>query len=317
MQSRWIRQKQILTVPQDHTWWVSHAQLPTVRPVSDRLWQVYVAGRDTRNMGSVVRIELDPLNDMEILSISQERLIDFGSRGAFDSNGIGVSCAVPQGEETLFISAGLKVREAPPYEIAIGLLTSADGGSTLKRVQPDPVFCAGPENPGGCGTAQMLRVGSTWHIWFASWRYWSYPKGTDPEPRYDIRHAISEDGRTWRQSADAAIPLAGPHEGGVTRPWVQPAAQGYEMWYCTRGRFDASDPTLRNYDIGYAVSDDAMTWTRRDASHGFANPPQPGDWDYEMQCYASVIRAHGRSYMFYCGNGYGRNGFGYAIREEG
>ena len=62
-----------------------------------------------------------------------------------------------------------------------------------------------------------------------------------------------------RMKTIPAIAFAGPQERGVTQPWVMPAAEGYEMWYCTCGWFSAADPSLRNYDIGYAVSEGAKT----------------------------------------------------------
>jgi hypothetical protein len=44
----------------------------------------------------------------------------------------------------------------------------------------------------------------------------------------------------------------------------------------------------------------------------FANPPERGDWDGEMQAYASIAAAPDRLMMFYNGNGFGAQGFGWA-----
>ncbi|WP_135507096.1 hypothetical protein [Roseovarius aestuariivivens] len=292
--------------------------MPTVLPVHDALWRIYVAGRDARNRGSVVLIEVDPTREMQVLSISKERLVEFGNPGAFDSDGVGVTCAMVLDDKVFFASAGLRCLETYPYQLGIGLMCSLDRGQNLSRVQLAPTLCAGAENPVGCSSAQILRIGSDWHMWFASWRSWSQSPSGEAQPHYDIRHAVSKDLVHWQQDPDPAIALSDSrNEGGLGRPWVMPNEEGYEMWFSARGGYDPDKPTCRNYAIGYATSPDAETWTRRDEAHGFVNPPAPGDWDKKMQCYTTVMRGHGQTYMFYCGNDYGRHGFGYAIRDEG
>ena len=94
------------------------------------------------------------------------------------------------------------------------------------------------------------------------------------------------------------------------------SGNGYEMWFCYRGPFSLSKPEKRRYKIGYAHSADAQNWVRDDDAHQFINPPEPGDWDYEMQCYQSIVKSGDKTYMFYCGNDYSNAGFGYAERID-
>ena len=68
------------------------------------------------------------------------------------------------------------------------------------------------------------------------------------------------------------------------------------------------------YRIGYAESDDAFTWDRRDEQAGI--DVSPSGWDSDMVCYPYVFDHNGNRYMLYNGNGYGRTGFGLAILEE-
>ena len=35
-------------------------------------------------------------------------------------------------------------------------------------------------------------------------------------------------------------------------------------------------------------------------------------WDSEMVCYPHILKIDGKYQMFYCGNGFGFEGFGYA-----
>ena len=79
------------------------------------------------------------------------------------------------------------------------------------------------------------------------------------------------------------------------------------MWYCHRG-------TDYLYRIGYAVSPDGLSWTRRDAQTGI-NVSESG-WDSELMAYPFVFDHAGNRYMLYAGNGYGRDGMGLAILEQ-
>ena len=174
----------------------------------------------------------------------------------------------------------------------------------------------GINNPHGCSSGQALLIEGIWHIWFVSWREW-VERGSGPsEPRYDIRHATSKDGINWKQDPEPAIALADETEGGLARPWVVATADGYEMWFSVRGRIDPKQPNACEYRLGYAISDDAVQWQRMDHAHSFTNAPDRDDWDFEMQCYASVIEDDDRFYMFYCGNDFGRYGVGYAVRAR-
>ena len=91
----------------------------------------------------------------------------------------------------------------------------------------------------------------------------------------------------------------------IARPWVVRDGDRYRMWFCSRG--DRLPPGLRG--VG-----------RR----GHLGPPRrrgrpravqrPG-WDSEMVCVPGRLRARGRRYLLYNGNGYGATGIGYAARR--
>lgn len=80
------------------------------------------------------------------------------------------------------------------------------------------------------------------------------------------------------------------------------------MWYST-----ARLP-LHPYRIGYAESDDGKRWTRIDEAVGFDVSPE--GFDSEMICYPHVVQHENRLYMFYNGNGFGREGIGLAVAED-
>ena len=67
----------------------------------------------------------------------------------------------------------------------------------------------------------------------------------------------------------------------------------------------------KDYFAGYAESEDGLTWSRMDEKIGIQKSKT--GWDSEMLCYPSVIEVNRKAYMFYNGNNFGYDGFGYAI----
>ena len=98
-----------------------------------------------------------------------------------------------------------------------------------------------------------------------------------------------------------AVGLQHPGEYVACRPSVIHENGVWHMWYCWRGP---------HYRLGYAVSHDGARFERRDADLDVARSSDGFD-SYE-QCYPHVFRHEGALYMLYCGNGYGREGFGLA-----
>ena len=70
----------------------------------------------------------------------------------------------------------------------------------------------------------------------------------------------------------------------------------------------------RGYRIGYARSEDLLTWTRDDDRAGIDISAE--GWDSEMVSYPHVFELDGRTFMFYLGNQVGRHGFGLAEMEH-
>jgi len=77
------------------------------------------------------------------------------------------------------------------------------------------------------------------------------------------------------------------------------------MFYSYRGE--------KPYRIGYAESNDGITWIRKDDEIGI-DVSQEG-WDSEMIEYPFVIEHNNKQILFYNGNEYGKTGLGYAVLE--
>lgn len=123
---------------------------------------------------------------------------------------------------------------------------------------------------------------------------------------YDIKTALSNDGISWSKTGFTAISL-GDRDTNIARPSVRASDGCYESWY----PFVSSE--LEQYRIGYARSADGMVFERQDEQAGIT--VSTSGWDSEAVTYPFVFQHEGNDYMLYNGNGYGKTGFGIAIRE--
>ncbi|HKX31021.1 MAG TPA: hypothetical protein VJ302_25250, partial [Blastocatellia bacterium] len=97
------------------------------------------------------------------------------------------------------------------------------------------------------------------------------------------------------------------------RPTVLAEADRFRMWFCFRGGEDFRDGA-HSYRIGYAESKDGRAWQRLDELAGISISEE--GWDSKMLAYPSVVRGHGRTYLFYNGNGFGLSGIGCAMAQD-
>jgi hypothetical protein len=123
-----------------------------------------------------------------------------------------------------------------------------------------------------------------------------------------VQHASSGDGQHWQRSG-----LAVPYELGraqaFSRPTVVQNQDGLlEMWFSYRSG------SGEKYRIGYAKSDNALTWLLDLDKAGIT--VSDSGWDSEMIEYPFVFDHAGSRYMLYNGNEYGKTGFGLAVLEQ-
>jgi hypothetical protein len=83
----------------------------------------------------------------------------------------------------------------------------------------------------------------------------------------------------------------------------------YHMFFSYKYSYDFRNRE-RGYRIGYAFSYDLFSWTRNDSVAGI--DISDSGWDSEMVSYPHILELDGKTYMFYIGNGVGKEGFGIA-----
>jgi len=291
-------------------WMKTHAQVPTPL-VCDDVIRVYFSARPQPNLSLTSFVDLDIDDPGRIVRLHPQPLLEPGKPGTFDEHGIMPSAAIRDGNKVFLYYSGWSRSASVPYINSTGLAISEDGGETFTKISEGPILSRSLHDPYSATSPTVLREGIDWHMWYGSGTGWLDIDGKH-EHVYDIRYAHSDDGINWTPSQEPAICQTTDYEA-ITRPTVLTIAERYHMWFCYRGSRDFRDGETA-YRIGYAHSDDMKRWSRDDSQAGI--DPSENGWDSKMIAYPAVVVANGRTLMFYNGNGFGVEGFGYATLLE-
>lgn len=305
----WIKQGRIYAPQGQYEWNKAYASVPTVDVVSEKVWRIYFAARDSQNRSHTSYIDVEAGNPGNILYEHPEPILPMGKIGTFDDCGIMPSWIITLGDRKYLYYIGWNVRNTVPYHNAIGLAVSRDGGKSFQKYSDGPLFGIDYLEPYFTGTSCVLVEGGIWKNWYLSCTKWEVINGR-PEPFYHIKYAESLDGINWKREGLVAIDFKSPDEAGIVRASVLKEAGLYKMWYSYRYGNDYRTDKHRSYRIGYAESLDGKRWQRMDDLAGI---DVSGDgWDSEMIEYPYVLVYANEKYMFYNGNKFGETGFGYA-----
>lgn len=296
-------------------WMKEFAQGPATLVRGDRV-RVYFSCRPPRDANgqyesrsAFVDLARDDLT--RIISVASRPILELGERGTFDEFGTYPVSVIEDGDAIRAYYGGWTRCRSVPFNVAIGCAVSRDGGATFTRLGSGPVLSYSPDEPFVISGPKIRRFAGRWHLWYIAGSKW-IANGGRPEPVYRIRMASSGDGVTWHKSGRDLIPVRLEADECQASPDVLFANGRYHMFFCYRYSLDYRNGR-RGYRIGYAHSDDLVTWTRDDSRAGIDVSPE--GWDSEMVSYPHVFALDGRTYMMYLGNEVGRYGFGLAELE--
>lgn len=298
------------------TWLNEFAQAPSVIIFEDFV-RVYFSGRpNPDDKGQYVSytgyVELNRKNLFEILNVSQEPSLQLGDKGTFDEFGVYPTSVIKDEGRTVAYYGGWTRCESVPFNVAIGMAESDDGGKTFKRIGSGPVLSYSLNEPFILSGPKIRRFGNKWYLFYIAGRKWIY-NDNKPEPVYKIRMASSDDGISWTKNDQDLIESRLEEDEAQASPDVFYLNGQYHMFFCYRYSLGFRGKK-KGYRIGYAVSDDLIHW-RRDDSNAGIDVSEEG-WDSEMISYPHVFELDGNIYMFYLGNQVGRYGFGLAELEK-
>ena len=311
----WRKHGHIFGVDGSDPFMATYASPLSVLPLSDRL-RIYFTSRsvsdnDGNFISRIFFVELDRNNSRHVLDLHRVPLIECGKPGSFDEFGTMVAEVVPVSDRTAYLYyMGWQRARSVPYFINCGTAVSQDGGRTFTKPWEGPTFGITKEDPYGIGNISVLNDRGNWKMWYTSYTEWLPPAdaGGRYSPQYRLKYATSPDGINWERTN--RICLAPQFSGeAIATPCVLAHEGLFHMWFSHRAGDDYHDGR-GSYRIGYAVSADGLEWVRNDAWGGL--PPSSEGWDSLMTAYPRVLLEGDRLTMFYNGNHFGRDGFGYA-----
>jgi hypothetical protein len=303
---RWLK-KGLIYGPSGDSWWAQRWALqPTPLLRADGTIRVFVGFRRRDGVSRVGYVDVSADDPACVLAVSPEPVLDIGLPGAFDENGV-VPCAIVDRDGKLYLYyAGYQLGQKVKFFVFGGLAISEDGGSSFRRFSRVPICDRTDDEMFFRVVHTMMLDNGQWRAWYGAGSSFTLKDGRQL-PNYNIRHVMAEDGLRLDRDFAVCIDTIGD-EYRVGRPYVIKQNGMYRMFYC-------AGTDHRGYRLAYAESEDGITWARKDDQIGI--DVSSSGWDSEMQAYPSVVTYRDRTYLFYNGNNYGEDGFGYAELVHG
>jgi hypothetical protein len=310
----WERKGQILDFTKLSDWGSTHAQVPYFIEISGKR-KIYFTSRPPRNEDGSFVSYIHALDFEEhsgnfyVSKIYKTPILELGEKGCFDEFGT-MPCTIilhPENKQVWMYYVGWSRKLSVPYDCAIGLAVSSDGGETFKKISNGPLIAGNKFSPFVLGCPRVYLFNSKWYMFYLGGIKWMNFNGK-MECFYKLKLAISNNGLDWQLNDEFIIPEKYENEC-QTCASVFYLDGKYHMYFTYRYSIDFRN-SERGYRIGYASSEDLMVWQRDDDKGNFSTSNL--GWDSEMVCYPNVNSIDGRLIMFYCGNEFGVKGFGYA-----
>lgn len=297
---RWGKRGLVIRPDSNLPWAKTHCMIPTPQMLGGGLVRIFFSGRDSYNRSNIGFAILDLTAEGKLLDYSQDPVLVPGDLGCFDDNGVTPSCIKQINDDLYLYYIGWNPGSTVRMHLFGGLAISSDGGQNFVRWSRAPIIERCKVDP-FLNTAPWVVDGDDgYRMYYVSGCEW---KNKDL-PRYNIKTGISKEGKVWQRDGHVCIDFKNASENALARPYVIFEDGIWKMWFAYKGV---------TYRIGYAESEDGLTWERRDEFAGI-DVSQSG-FDTEMIEYAAIVRHDGQHFMFYNGNNYGFDGVGLAVEE--
>lgn len=292
------------------SWAISHAMVPTPLALPHiGVIRIFFSCCDATGISRPGFVDVSPDDPTRVIGVHTAPVMDIGLPGTFDENGVLVTSVVRLLDGRLFMYyVGFEIGTRIRYRLLTGLAISEDDGLNFVRHAPVPILERNADDLYFRGGPCVRLENGSFRMWYVGGSEWIDIEGK-AMPEYRIKYLESADGIQWDGNGTLVLDITGEDEHGFGRPWIQSApGSGYEMYYSVRRK------SLRAYRLGYATSDNGLTWRRMDECMGL--DVSPGEFDSEAIMYAAPISIEGRSYCYYNGNDFGRAGFAVAVRQD-
>jgi Beta-fructosidases (levanase/invertase) len=282
-------------------WWMNNSALQPTPIVIGDIIRVFAGFRDCNGVGRIGYVDVEAKNPSNIISVKDKPCLDIGEKGCFDDNGV-VPCAITKVGNLLYLFyAGYNIGYHVRMTIFSGLAISDDNGETFKRYSKVPIMERTENETLFRVIHTALKEENEWKMYYgAGNKFIQGQKKTLPVYEIEMISAIDFEG--LRKEGTILLHNEG-EEYRIGRPYVVKDGNLYRMFFC-KGTESIT------YRLAYAESNDGINWIRKDNKLNL--DLSVSGWDSEMMAYPSFIRYGEKAYLFYNGNNYGYEGFGYA-----
>jgi len=184
-----------------------------------------------------------------------------------------------------------------------GLAVRHSSTDSFERVSNVPVFERTHQHTLFRVPHTILQEDEKFKIWYGGGSHF-FKMNDYTYPIYDVYYCETEDlSKISSCHNTPVLSFANEEEYRVARPYVVKIDKTYCMFLCAATKADG-------YRLAYAESLDGIHWQRCDEQLNI--DVSLNGWDSQMMAYPSFVQTPYGSYLFYNGNDYGKNGFGYA-----
>lgn len=302
--------------PNDHQWadnFIGFAQSPQALVFDDFIRVYFSIRKKDTNSKFISHIQyVDFEYDMKtIRKVSNHKVFGPGKLGCFDEHGIFPMNVLRVEDKIYAYTNGWTRRVSVSVETGIGFAVSHDNGETFERIGDGPIMSSSSHEPVLVGDPFVQFYNGQFHMWYLFGLGWKKYDDAPPDRIYKIAHATSNDGINWEKDEGIRIiPDKLNADECQALPTVIYHNKKYHMYFCYRSSFDFRKNKENSYRLGYAYSEDLITWVRadEDIDINFLE----NEWDSDMQCYPHLFQFKDKIFLLYNGNEFGKEGFGLA-----
>lgn len=306
----WEKKGKIFQPTGEGGWMHTHAQGPTAIEM-DNCIRIFFASRPKKDLTLPTYIDVDKHDLNKINYLHDQPILPLGDLGTFDEHGIIPKIVLKIKGQYFLYYIGWSKRSSTPYSLSVGLATSSDG-SNFEKYSGGPIIGLEKEDSLSITAPCIFLSNGVYHMFYTSGLDWIWIDGR-LEHTYTIRLALSDDGITWHRDFKNIINPTNKHEC-ISNPTILCVDNYFHMWFSYKGSRNFRNEKNQSYRIGYAISKDLRSWQRDDASSGIT--VSDSGWDSEMLEYPNAININDRNILLYNGNGFGAEGFGWAIMQN-
>ncbi|WP_428054353.1 hypothetical protein [Candidatus Avelusimicrobium facis] len=301
---QWIKKGFIYKPQQEFAGWHDHAMAPAPFLKDEDTIRVYVGGWDENHIARIGYIDVDAHHPARVKKVSSHFVLDIGKDGCFDDNGVFPAHVYkhPDGRVFLYYTGFQKLAKIP-FSNFSGLAISTDNGDTFQRVSQAPVMDRADEGLYTRAGTSVIYEDGVFKACYSVGSGWYHIAGKD-RPIYEVNYSESQNGIDFPKCGQKAVPVDLTKEHGLGRPQIVKLL-GKTFCFYTRRTLDFK------YFIGCSFLEKGH-WVRADQWLSTIPHGQKGEFDCDMVYFPAVIDTGEKIFLFYVGNGYGKDGFGYA-----